>query len=150
MKQGIAKLAKAKGKIVTVERVDVQVGNKMDLSYAKIRQKYLDAIKSGVYQAILISPPCSTFSRACKACWRNFKGPRPVRSFKFPRGLRILTAVERRKCNLGNTFADWSCASRQTSTRGLDLSMSESGSLEGGGWVWRCGQFAINPLACRL
>ena len=104
MKQAIAKLAKAKGKNVIVECVDVQVGNKIDLSYAKIRQKYLDAVKAGVCQAILLSPPCSTFSRAC---WRNFKGPRPVRSFKFRRGLKVLTAIERQKCNLGNTFADF-------------------------------------------
>ena len=72
--------------------------------HAKIRQKCLGAIKAGVYQAILLSPPCSTFSRAC---WRNFKGPRPVRSFKFGRGLQVLTTVERRKCNLGDTFADF-------------------------------------------
>ena len=104
MKQSIAKLAKARGKNVIVECVDVQVGNKIDLSYAKVRQKYFDAITSGVYHAILLSPPCSTFSRAC---WRNFKGPRPVRDFRHPRGLQFLTAIERRKCNLGNTFADF-------------------------------------------
>ena len=104
MKQAIAKLAKARGKNVVVECVDVRIGNKIDLSYATIRQKYLDAIKSKVYQAILLSPPCSTFWRAC---WRNFKGPRPVRNFRHRRGLQVLTAIERRKCNLGNTFADF-------------------------------------------
>ena len=104
MKQAIAKLATARGKNVIVECVDVRIGNKIDLSYATIRQKYLDAMKSKVYQAILLSPPCSTFSRAC---WRNFKGPRPVRNFRHWRGLQVLTAIERRKCNLGNTFADF-------------------------------------------
>ena len=104
MKQAIAKVAKARGNNVIVECVDVQIGNKIDLSYATIRQKYLDAIRSKVYQAILLSPPCSTFSRAC---WRNFKGPRPVRNFRQRRGLQVLTAIERRKCNLGNTFADF-------------------------------------------
>ena len=87
-----------------IECVNVQVGNKIDLSYAKIRQKYLDATRAGVYRAVPLSPPCSTFSRAC---WRNFKGPRPVRSFKLPRGLQVLTTVERRKCNLGNAFAEF-------------------------------------------
>ena len=104
MKQSVAKLARARGINVIVECVDVQIGNKIDLSYTKVRQKYLDAITSGVYHAILLSPPCSTFSRAC---WRNFKGPRPVRDFRHPRGLQVLTAIERRKCNLGNTFADF-------------------------------------------
>ena len=105
MKHALAKLAKKKDMNIIVECVDVQVGRKIDLSYAKVRQKYLDAIRAGIYQAILLSPPCSTFSRAC---WRNFRGPRPVRNFQFQRGLQVLTAVERRKCNLGNTyFADF-------------------------------------------
>ena len=104
MKQAIAKLAREKGVDIVVECVDIKVGRKIDPSYAKIRQKYLEAIKAGTYHAILLSPPCSTFTRAC---WRNFRGPRPVRSFQFPRGLKILTAIERRKCNLGNVFADF-------------------------------------------
>ena len=50
-------------------------------------------IKQGRFDAIIISPPCSTFSRAC---WANHRGPRPVRSYKSPKGLDTLTAAERR------------------------------------------------------
>ena len=53
---------------------------------------------------VLLSPPCSTFSRA--PC-TNFKGPRPVRSYAHPRGLLKLTASERDRCMLGNIFADF-------------------------------------------
>ena len=54
---------------------------------------------------MLLSPPCSSFSRAN---WANFKGPRPVRSYKHPRGLETLTPVERDRAILGNIFADFS------------------------------------------
>ena len=140
MKQSIAKLAKARGMNVVVECVDVQIGNKIDLSYAKVRQKNLDAITSGVYHAILLSPPCSTFSRAC---WRNFKGPRPVRDFRHPRGLQVLTAIERRKCNLGNTFADfaWEIVRLAVDIDSVAFLAFENGPRKGGRpasmWQWK-------------
>ena len=40
-------------------------------------------------------------------CYLNHKGPRPVRSYKSPKGLDTLTAAERRRCILGNLFADF-------------------------------------------
>ena len=70
----------------------------------KQRKKVLEKIRSGAYEAILLSPPCSTFTRAV---WANFKGPRPVRSYEKPRGLDNLTAAERDKAILGNIFADF-------------------------------------------
>ena len=41
MTQAMAKLAKTKGMNIIVECVDVQVGRKIDLSYPKVRQRYL-------------------------------------------------------------------------------------------------------------
>lgn len=57
-----------------------------------------------IFFALVLSPPCSTFSRAP---WANNKGPRPVRSSKFPRGLPNLWPHERRKAQLGNVIADF-------------------------------------------
>ena len=54
---------------------------------------------------MLLSPPCSSFSRAA---WANFRGPRPVRSYDHPRGLETLTPAERDRAILGNIFADFS------------------------------------------
>ena len=61
-----------------------------DLSQSRERDKLVEQIKQGMFDAIVISPPCSTFSRAC---WANHRGPRPVRSYKSPKGLDTLTAA---------------------------------------------------------
>ncbi|CAE7462327.1 unnamed protein product, partial [Symbiodinium microadriaticum] len=88
----------------TVECVDILRGAKMDLSRSKVRQGYLDRIKAGDFDAILLSPPCSSFSRATFA---NHRGPRPVRCYQSPRGMDTLTSRERDKAILGNVFADF-------------------------------------------
>ncbi|CAE7366317.1 unnamed protein product [Symbiodinium sp. KB8] len=72
---------------------------------AAVRKSYLDRIAAEEFDAVLLSPPCASFSRAT---WANFKGPRPVRSYEHPRGLEMLTPVERDRAILGNIFADFS------------------------------------------
>ena len=84
--------------------VDIQRKPRIDLAKTTERQKLLARIRAQEFDAILLSPPCSTFSRAP---WANFKGPRPVRSAAKPRGLDTLTAAERDRCILGNLFADF-------------------------------------------
>ena len=79
--------------------IDIKRKPWIDLSQSRERDKLLEQIKQGKFDAIIISPPCSTFSRAC---WANHRGPRPVRSYKSPTGLDTLTAAERRRCILGN------------------------------------------------
>ena len=87
------------------ECVDVKRSAKHDLSLAKVRQSYLDRIAAKEFDAVLLSPPCASFSRAP---WANFRGPRPVRSYDSPRGLQKLTPAERDRAILGNIFADFS------------------------------------------
>ena len=84
--------------------IDIKRKPWIDLSQSRERDKLVEQIKQGLFDAIIISPPCSTFSRAC---WANHRGPRPVRSYKSPKGLDTLTAAERRRCILGNIFADF-------------------------------------------
>ena len=67
------------------ECVDVKRSAKHDLSLPKVRQGYLDRIAAKEFDAVLLSPPCASFSRAP---WANFRGPRPVRSYDCPRGLQ--------------------------------------------------------------
>ena len=69
------------------------------------RRSYLDRIAAKEFDAVLLSPPCASFSRAP---WANFRGPRPVRSYDSPRGLQKLTPAERDRAILGNIFADFS------------------------------------------
>ena len=84
--------------------IDIKRKPWIDLSLSRERDKLLKQIKQGGFDAIMISPPCFTFSRAC---WANHKGPRPIRSYESPKGLDTLTAAERRRCILGNLFADF-------------------------------------------
>ena len=87
------------------ECVDVKRSAKRDLSLPHVRKSYLDRIAAKEFDAVLLSPPCASFSRAT---WANFKGPRPVRSYEHPRGLESLTPAERDRAILGNIFADFS------------------------------------------
>ena len=89
---------------VRMNCVDIQRKPSVDLAKSKERRKLLDRIRAKEFDAILLSPPCSTFSRAP---WANFKGPRPVRSAAKPRGFDQLTVAERDRCILGNIFADF-------------------------------------------
>ena len=93
----------AAGYKIRMTCVDIQRRPSVDLARRKERRKLLARIQAKEFDAILLSPPCSTFSRAP---WANFKGPRPVRSAAKPRGLDQLTAAERGRCILGNIFAD--------------------------------------------
>ena len=94
----------ANGYKIRMTCVDIQRKPSVDLANSKERQKLLARIRAKEFNAILLSPPCSTFSRAP---WAKFKGPRPVRSFEKPPGLDKLTASERDRCILGNIFADF-------------------------------------------
>ena len=105
----------AMGYKIRMTCVDIQRRPSVDLAKSKERQKLLARIRAQEFDAILLSPPCSTFSRAP---WANFKGPRPVRSAAKPRGLDKLTATERDRCILGNIFADSTCEVVELANRG--------------------------------
>ena len=104
MRDCLIKLGYENGGDIHVDCVDLQRKPWTDLSKKREREKIRRLIRSGIYDAILLSPPCSTFSRAP---WVNFKGPRPVQSYAKPRGSDTLTGSERRRCLPGNIFADF-------------------------------------------
>ena len=83
------------------ECVDVKRSAKHDLSLPHVRKSYLDRIAAKEFDAVLLSPPCASFSRAT---WANFKGPRPVRSYEHPRGLETLTPAERDRAIRGTSL----------------------------------------------
>ena len=85
--------------------VDIQVKPHLDLTQKAVQERLLSKIASGEYFAVLISPPCSTFSRVT---WANKRGPRPVRSYVWPRGFTRLSWTERKRANWGNIMADFS------------------------------------------
>ena len=87
MRDCLTKLGYEQGVDIQIDCVDIQRKPRIDLSKTKEREKLLQAIQAGAYDAILLSPPRSTFSRAP---WANFRGPRPVRGYENPRGFATL------------------------------------------------------------
>ena len=114
----LQEMCRVSGYKLAMECIDIKRKPRVDLSYSKQRNRILNKIKAGAYDAILLSPPCSTFTRAV---WANFKGPCPVQSYEKPRGLDNLTAAERDKAILGNIFADF-CWEITTATADSKLS----------------------------
>ena len=105
------KLASRFSIAVEVEMIDIKVRPHLDLTKESVRKRVLSKLQTGHYHAIILSPPCSTFSRAP---WSNRQGPRPVRSFVHHRGLRRLTWSERKKADWGNTLMDFTYELIQT------------------------------------
>ena len=101
----LAKLAPTYGVPLKVEAVDILRKPFTDLSNLQTQNSFLERVRGGSYFAVILSPPCSTFSRAPR---RNRQGPRPIRSYEYPDGLPGLRWAERRKARLGNLLADFS------------------------------------------
>lgn len=55
--------------------------------------------------AMLVTPPCSTYSRA-RHFYKQSPGPRPIRSRQFPLGFPWLKAKDRRKAEQGTLLAE--------------------------------------------
>ena len=85
--------------------VDIQIKPHLDLTRDTVQQQLLNKIASGKYFAVLLSPPCSTFSRVT---WANRRRPRPVRSFVSLKGFVRMSWTERKRANWGNSMADFS------------------------------------------
>ena len=90
---------------VEIHEVDIQRSRKMDLTKPKVQKRILQSIDLGVYDAVILTPPCSTFSRAV---WANDRGPYPLRSFLCPRGFAWNTRPRREKAEVGNVLGDFS------------------------------------------
>ena len=87
--------------------LDILRNARTNFALESVRTFYISKIERGEFDLVLSSPPCSTFSRAP---WANLWGPRPIRSFLFPRGLTTLKWSQRMLAKLGNTLADFSFA----------------------------------------
>ena len=90
---------------VEIHEVDIQRSRRMDLTSPKVQKRHLQAIDSGVYDAVILTPPCSTFSRAV---WANDRGPYPLRSFFCPRGFAWNSKSRKEKAEVGNILGDFS------------------------------------------
>ena len=107
----LRKLSKQFQVAIEVEMIDIQVPPHHDLTKESVQKHLSNKIASGRYYAVLLNPPCSTFTRVV---WANRRGPRPVRSFTCPRGFTRMTWAERKRARWGNTMADFTFEAFQT------------------------------------
>ena len=85
--------------------VDVQRDRRLDLTVPKVQKQWLTLIAQANCFALLVTPPCSTFSRAV---WATDRGPFPLRSFAHPRGFRWNRGPRFHKAEFGTLLADFS------------------------------------------
>ena len=90
---------------IEVVELDLRHSRRADFTKPLVQQKWLRVIDEGKADALVITPPCSTFSRAP---WANDRGPFPLRSARCLRGFTWNSAARKRKAGLGNTLADFS------------------------------------------
>lgn len=123
-----------------------------DLSSFKVQQKWIRRLDTHEFDIVLITPPCSSYSRAQYA---NKFGPCPVRSSAFPLGFPWLSNADRKRADLGNSLVDftWQVLQRVQDLRGRmnitafaehpeDLGRtSNMKAVETPASIWRMAQF---------
>ena len=90
---------------VEVTELDIQRDRKSDFTLPRVQKFWLQKIADNQFFAVIVTPPCSTFSRAP---WANDKGPVPLRSRRFPRGFPWNARQRRCKADFGTILADFS------------------------------------------
>ena len=100
----LVQLGKDRGVAVRVEEVDIEFGAGFDLSVEETRRHYLANIQKGMYDAVICTPPCSTYTRVRMA---NMRGPPPLRSRDFPYGFPWLSNRHKQEAELGTLLVDY-------------------------------------------
>ena len=73
-----------------VTEVDVERQASDDLLNSQLWDKIFQELEAGLWDVVVMSPPCNTFSRV-RFNWKTSPGPRPLRNFNWPRGFPWLT-----------------------------------------------------------
>lgn len=84
---------------VEVVEYDMEISPDHDLMDADLRQRLLGEIREGKFHMLLVTPPCSTWSRVRGA---NARGPPMIRSREYPWGFPWLSRRHQRDQQLGN------------------------------------------------
>ena len=94
----LQKLCNSAGVQLQMTEIDLQISEEHDMSDEDRWQELITKIRNGEFDIIIMSPPCSTWSRAV---WANRLGPKPVRSREFPFGFPWLKGDLKEKAELG-------------------------------------------------
>ena len=125
-RSGLAKslrvACKGTGIRVFVDEIDILRGGRQhDLLRRAYREKIMAKVRQGYYQLAAASPPCGTFSRSRSA---NNRGPKPIRSKKFPLGFPWLQGSSLMQARCANTLVDFTAevlAAQMETTPGLTI-----------------------------
>ena len=108
-------------------QVDILRDGLDDLLLEDLRQSFLDDISSGLFDLVVATPPCCSFSRAVYA---DGEGPNPVRSFQYPLGFPWASVKSRAKAEEGNIFAYFSIAAMRAVARSVSSGSPCIGLIE--------------------
>ena len=95
----LQEMTQSQGMQCKVHEVDIQNSPDWDLSQGAVQQALIERIKKGEFDVVLITPPCSTWSRVRGA---NCRGPPAIRSKAYPWGFPWLSARHQKDADLGN------------------------------------------------
>ena len=86
-----------------MDELDVSKGSSQDLLIDSVWDRCRNDFKKGDYNCCIITPCCSTFSRAPFA---NDEGPKPLRSAEYPEGFPWLTGDRAAKAAEGTLLLE--------------------------------------------
>ena len=86
---------------VEIEEIDIARNDEDDLSLQSKQDEIIKRIERGAFDAVICTPPCSTWSRVRAA---NFRGPPPLRDFNYPWGYPWVKRKFQQELELGNVL----------------------------------------------
>ena len=99
----LQKICASQQLVLTMHEFDLVRGPDQDLSSTVLWDNLFKMIQTGVFDVLILSPPCSTFSRARHRYSGTF-GPRPLRSHAHLLGFPWLRDADNRRVEQANFF----------------------------------------------
>ena len=83
---------------------DILRDRSQDLTADGVWQQIWSKLQAGVFDFVIMAPPCNTFSRARHN--RQHLGPKPLRLLEYPRGFPWLKSTDAQKVEIANLLVD--------------------------------------------
>ena len=96
----LKEMAAKNGCNLVLDEFDILRGEDQDLAQDDTWETLKSKLQHGFYDAVVVAPPCNTFSRARHNT--QFPGPKPLRSFAYPKGFPWLRQVDAEKVEVAN------------------------------------------------
>ena len=96
----LKEMAAKNGCNLVLDEFDILRGEDQDLTQDDTWETVKSKLQHGFYDAVVVAPPCNTFSRARHNT--QFPGPKPLRSFAYPKGFPWLRQADAEKVEVAN------------------------------------------------